>query len=1093
MNRIKSFYAGAKKFWRENTRGGVTVFICLILIPVMMFTGVLIDLARVKLSYSEAVSAADAYADAMLSQYDELLYDIYGFLSITQDEKALGAVEAVREQIASVYDPAGSPLAKNIHASNNENVQWAQDSIANILSGSGLPGDYTRLYGNTKMKLDAVVSSQEDGYTLSNPVIFGEQVSDYMKVIGPADLVLSGVLDAFSNSGKIAGDSELIEKRQKLDKKYQELDEKLDPCYDELRHVVNDERKCKFGDWLPYSDSGPNAIAEKYDSIAEAMLDHNEGFPKLFEYIDDFLSDYRQAVINGSKSEQKEIYDFLFVGSDAYVKHIEEMIERCRRGGNISRDTQEMTLGSVLQEALDGRSISKMIRDDTGEAEAYFIDSMKGINERVNHLESLAYYLSQSNRGSLKTTAEEAENLRGSLLDSCDRSINEGTATEEMARGLQSEYSFNEEEMENSAGDMIFLGDFNFEWLGDRYSNNAVYANEYRNYLKRYREDYKKNQGGYNEYFEKILSHAEELISSYKSKFDALRDCDDPENLPAVSSEKSEHFGFDRFKDKDSVVEEGSFELLLAPRDYIHRYIPREYESDEPPEEYTWDQLWFDIEVSGFQGRYNVPHGEYLDEKWNDTDKNYIKFYQILYGWYDDDATRSKEGEESITRKYKDFFGNVKKNLGDDEVWEEILKSVEGMEMPDWENMDYTPGKSKESSVGSLFGEDGITSVGSAADDDSFNGPGRDLNYYLTKLLMMDYDFNFFSWATYDRGQTDEAGTLGVLTDDTFEKLPRTLRFQEFDDSSNYTLRAELEYIYCGSKSAETNLKNVRNQLMLIRAVSNFASTYTITEINSAINSIRGILMPISRIAAIVVPPLVRATIAMAETGADMEKLYRGGDVVFIKTQISHMSILDNDLLRSQISDVLNTDPRAEVTAANAGGVDGSSVDIPQKGTGGVSLKKPSGTAISLSKDDKKIDLSKEKPKVSLEKSPEPAAPSEGTDTAGYVKFGYKEYLLVLMFMFTNTNKITERTQNLIEVNMNLQDGMSREKIKSSAAPEWTLDDTSLVVSSTCTVENMKLLMMGGVFKHHAIGGYASDDDLQIMENGFRYTVNRSY
>ena len=87
-------------FLKENTKGGVTVFICLILIPVLMFTGLMIDFARIKLYHAEAASVSASYADAVLSQYDEMLYNVYGLLAVTQDEEAIKSLDVIREYIA---------------------------------------------------------------------------------------------------------------------------------------------------------------------------------------------------------------------------------------------------------------------------------------------------------------------------------------------------------------------------------------------------------------------------------------------------------------------------------------------------------------------------------------------------------------------------------------------------------------------------------------------------------------------------------------------------------------------------------------------------------------------------------------------------------------------------------------------------------------------------------------------------------------------------------------------------------------------------------------------------------------------------------
>ena len=60
------------KITRKN-RGFITVFVTLIMVPVIVFTGTMVDLSRMKLYSSQAAMAADSYGEVALSKYDNLL------------------------------------------------------------------------------------------------------------------------------------------------------------------------------------------------------------------------------------------------------------------------------------------------------------------------------------------------------------------------------------------------------------------------------------------------------------------------------------------------------------------------------------------------------------------------------------------------------------------------------------------------------------------------------------------------------------------------------------------------------------------------------------------------------------------------------------------------------------------------------------------------------------------------------------------------------------------------------------------------------------------------------------------------------------
>ena len=78
------------KFFLKN-QGVITAFVTMIMVPVVVFTGIFVDISRFKFCSSQAIMAADAYAEGVLGTYDNVLKELYGLFSITQDEEALEA------------------------------------------------------------------------------------------------------------------------------------------------------------------------------------------------------------------------------------------------------------------------------------------------------------------------------------------------------------------------------------------------------------------------------------------------------------------------------------------------------------------------------------------------------------------------------------------------------------------------------------------------------------------------------------------------------------------------------------------------------------------------------------------------------------------------------------------------------------------------------------------------------------------------------------------------------------------------------------------------------------------------------------------
>ena len=50
------------------------------------------DMSRIRLFSNQAIMAADNYAEGVLSEYDNLLKELYGVFAITQDKAGIEAI-----------------------------------------------------------------------------------------------------------------------------------------------------------------------------------------------------------------------------------------------------------------------------------------------------------------------------------------------------------------------------------------------------------------------------------------------------------------------------------------------------------------------------------------------------------------------------------------------------------------------------------------------------------------------------------------------------------------------------------------------------------------------------------------------------------------------------------------------------------------------------------------------------------------------------------------------------------------------------------------------------------------------------------------
>ena len=95
-------------------------------------------------------------------------------------------------------------------------------------------------------------------------------------------------------------------------------------------------------------------------------------------------------------------------------------------------------------------------------------------------------------------------------------------------------------------------------------------------------------------------------------------------------------------------------------------------------------------------------------------------------------------------------------------------------------------------------------------------------NELLLKIYTTTYDCGMFS----DRVTEKKDEEAISLTD------------YPISENINYLYGAELEYLFGGFKNSNENLKQTRNQILTLRASMNMIASFTISDVNAAINEI---------------------------------------------------------------------------------------------------------------------------------------------------------------------------------------------------------------------------------------------------------------
>lgn len=280
---------------RRNGRGFITVFVTLIMVPVVVCTGTMVDAARLKLYSSQAAMAADAYGEVVLSEYDNLLKELYGLFSVTQNQEGLEAIEEFQKYTKYSFAP------------NGENQKL----------------DGFMPYEKAKVE---VSYEKVEGASLSNNNVLMTQISDFMKfrvieeIMGERDIL--AILEQFDN---MSANMDVVNERNKITKNGSKALENIDK-YFKVLECIND-----YPDYLEER----TYYFEGYSAELKAILESDE-YAKYVNYLEnkDSIDAAKSRVDNKEAKEGDKELAEQYVDADAYKEEINNQLQSWEEGLN---------------------------------------------------------------------------------------------------------------------------------------------------------------------------------------------------------------------------------------------------------------------------------------------------------------------------------------------------------------------------------------------------------------------------------------------------------------------------------------------------------------------------------------------------------------------------------------------------------------------------------------------------------------------------------------------------------------------------------------------------------------------------------------
>ena len=762
------------KLFANRGKGSVTVFVTLIMIPTIFFTAFLGDLARIKLYGNIALMTADNFGEDMLTEYDDLLRELYGFFAVTQDKEALQAVETLQKYSVSSFNPNDTTIS----------YKYLQ-AVTGTKSYKGF-APYKDADVNVSYKF-------VDGAVLNNDVVFATQLGDFMKFRIVQQLIMSGDID---ENGEVGG--ELLGMKEEVE-----------------AHKDDGEAMIKQQEFAEELQEYLDLLGEYYDTWY--LIE--EQYPK-------YRKDYE--TLRGQVEEEYEV----FIGGPEYTDYYDYK----------NPDNKE-AIEAAIQKRSKGEEALSAEEQHWCDISDNFDQNEKAVKDFLDGKGTSAHY----------------RKLYEDYLENEDYKIPEEIWT---SQGHKSgdDHHVNADNYD----DLVE----NLDKLSSKISAEAKDVVKAKNELQGILD--RKNDSGSYSVSEEIRTSLQKNIKDVEDlvKDDKVHMFKDVATALQPNIKENENFvkrceaEKEAFETLDELIEEGKIEPDISIKlDKIDEYKEAIKKRDQ-------------IATPNFVSALTKP-------KYKELYTSLSKGFNVVDN---EAAQQAEENKEEANGKSEGAEEEINKEDTGGKGVRDIPKS-------------YDFGGNNGGNSSSL--SDMIKKIGKLISNGGWGNAGNEV---LLKLYTIEYDYGMFSSRVTEvrkekEKENKEKQNFGEeVLDNATGTSSVTLTGYEKNKAMNYMYGAELEYIINGDRDAQDNLDYCRNIICGFRMIMNLASSFSISEVNSAIQAI---CKPINAIPyvgpalAIIVEVLLRFGFAALETAAEWQKLLEGEKVLLYKKELKELDCIN--------------------------------------------------------------------------------------------------------------------------------------------------------------------------------------------------------
>ncbi|MBQ7432164.1 MAG: hypothetical protein IJV50_01650 [Lachnospiraceae bacterium] len=225
---------------KRTIQGSVSVLLIIILVPMLVLSGLVVDTSRVNMARAMVSGAGDLAMNSALADYDTVLKDVYGLFAMSQTDADFEKnIQKYFEQTLISYGVVDEENA-------GEYTNRLLNSVKDFIGGST-----DQLADFMSMELVGDVSVEKlDQASLAKADVMRTQIVDYMKYRGPLTFGLS-FFDSIKAFTSVEKQTEVVEKQVKAQESTQDVTSacaalikairEYDKLVDEMKDVSSDQ------------------------------------------------------------------------------------------------------------------------------------------------------------------------------------------------------------------------------------------------------------------------------------------------------------------------------------------------------------------------------------------------------------------------------------------------------------------------------------------------------------------------------------------------------------------------------------------------------------------------------------------------------------------------------------------------------------------------------------------------------------------------------------------------------------------------------------------------------------------------------------